>query len=160
MTLIALILAAAIVALIVTVNDGYPSTTPPPPAFTGAELEALQTAVQTLATTVAVTLDQVVVDNYAGAEWRVTLTKSDGSTIQAIVIARHNGTASADATTASCTIEYNAAAAALAELTTLDVDLSGSGAAQVLRLRATMTYASGTWKGSTWRVPQKPPQYA
>jgi hypothetical protein len=124
-----------------------------------ATLERLQTAAQTLPTTTAVTLDSILVDNYAAAEWKVTLTKSDGSTIGAVVRAQHNGTPGADATTATCTVSYSAEAAALAELTTLDVDLDGVGAAQVMRLRATMTYGAGTWKGSSWRVPQKPPQY-
>jgi hypothetical protein len=158
--ILALILSMLVLALIVTVNDGYPSRTPDTAAFTGALLEALQTAVQTLTTATAFTLDSVLVDSYAAAEWKVTLTKSDGKTIHAIVKARHDGRAAADATAAKCSIEYNADFADLAELTSLDVDLSGAGAAQVMRLRVTMTYASGTWKGSSWRVPQKPPQYA
>lgn len=158
--IITLLIAGLLLALFATIGDMYPSRTPDPAAFTGAELEALQTAVQTMPTTVAVTLDSVLVDSYGSAEWKVKLTKSDGSLIDAVVRAQHNGTASADATTASCTVSYVAAAAALAELTTLDVDLDGVGAAQVMRLRATMTHGAGTWKGSSWRVPQKPPQYA
>lgn len=158
--MIALLLIIFALALIVTVNDGYPSRTPDGNAFLGAQIEALQTAVQTLPTTVAVTLDSIAVDTYAAAKWEATFTKSDGSTIHATVHARHNGTDAADATTASCTVEYNADAAALAELTTLDVDLDGVGAAQVMRLRATMTYGAGTWKASSHRYPMKPPQYA
>jgi hypothetical protein len=159
MSLLVIILAGLVMALLLSVNDGHPSRTPDAASWTGAELEALQTATQTLPTTVATTLDSVLVDNYAAAEWKATLTKDDGSTITAVVRAQHNGTPGADATSGTCTVSYSAEAAALAELATLDVDLSGAGAAQVMRLRVTMTYASGTWKGSSWRVPQKPPQY-
>lgn len=137
-------------------GDPQPQT----PRHLVAALERSQTAVQTLPTTVAVTLDSVAVDTYAAAKWEATFTKSDGSTIHATVHARHNGTPAADATVARCTVEYNADAAALAELTTLDVDLDGVGAAQVMRLRGTMTYGSGTWKVSSHRYPMKPPQYA
>lgn len=124
-----------------------------------ASLEGAQTAVQTLATTVAVTVDQVLCDNYAAAEWKVTLTKSDGTTVLFNVHAKHNGTDSADATTAGCSITRTGELAT-GDTFVLDVDLNGAGAAQYLRLRLTVTHAAGTYKVSSWRVPQKPPQYA
>lgn len=157
MSLLALLLVMILVALVATVNDGYPATELATAAFTAAELESLQTAVQSLPTTVATTLDSVVADNYCAAEWKVTLTKDDGTTIVRVVKAWHNGTASADATTAQCSITGGGW---MPDTMVLDVDLSGVGTAQVMRLRCTLTYASGAWKGSSWRVPQKPPQYA
>lgn len=155
-----LLLSMVLLALVVSLNDASgPSRTPDPASFTGAELEALQTAVQTLATTVAATVDQVLCDNYAAAEWKVTLTKSDGTTVVFNVHAKHNGTAAADATTAGCSITRTGELAT-GDTFALDVDLSGAGAAQYLRLRLTVTHAAGTYQVSSWRVPQKPPQYA
>jgi hypothetical protein len=120
-------------------------------------LEGAQLGPFTPVTTVAMTLDSLLVDNYGGAVWEITLLKSDGTGLTRRVTARHNGTTAADATTANCAITGEGISS---ELTTLDVDLSGAGVAQVMRLRLTMTFASGTWQVSPWRLPMKPPQYS
>jgi len=155
--LLIIVLTGLLMALLLTINDGYPSRTPDPAAFTGAELEALQLGPFTMVTTVAQTLDSLLVDSYGGAVWELTLNKSDGTRLTRRVTAVHNGSSSADATTATCSITGTGISS---ELTLLDVDVSGVGAAQVLRLRLTMTYGAGTWKTSVWRLPQRPPQYA
>ncbi len=153
----AFLLSIIALALVASLNDGGgPSRTPDPAAFTGAELEALQLGPFTMATTVAQTLDSLLCDNYCAAVWELTFAKSDGTRLTRRVTAAHNGTSAADATTATCSITGTGISS---ELTTLDVDLSGATTAQVLRLRLTMTFASGDWEVSVWRVPQKPPQY-
>ncbi len=153
--LLCLVLLALAIAL--TVNDGYPSRTPDEVTFLASQLEALQLGPFTAVTATPFTIDSLLVDSYAAAVWEVTATKSDGTTITRRVSASHNGTASADATVATC---VSAGSGLSSELTLLDVDLSGAGAAQVMRLRCTLTFGAGTWKVSAWRLPQKPPQYA
>jgi hypothetical protein len=157
MSLIAFIIAALVVALALTIGEGQGSRTPDPAAFTAAELESLQLGPFTMVTTVAQTLDSLLCDNYGGAEWLLTFEKSDGTRLTRRVVATHNGTNAADATVATCSITGSGISS---ELTSLDVDLSGVGAAQTLRLRCTMTFGAGTWKISPWRIPQKPPQYS
>lgn len=156
MMLLTLILAGLVLALIATINDGFTSTAPTSPAFTAAELEELQLGPFTMVTTVTQTLDSLPCDDYGGAVWDLTFTKSDGTRLTRRVTATHNGTSAADATAATCSITGTGISS---ELTTLDVDVSGAGTAQVMRLRLAMTFASGTWKVSAWRLPQKPPQY-
>lgn len=120
-------------------------------------IEALELGPFTMVTTVAQTLDSLLVDNYGMAEWKVRAVKSDGTTFDRTVRGEHNGLASADATlTQSSAIGTGISS----ELTDITVDLNGVGVAQVMRLRMTFTYGAGTWKVSTWRLPQKPPQYA
>lgn len=121
-----------------------------------ASLEGLQVT-QALTTTVEVTLAQVKVDNYGAALWEVTFITNLGATFVRTVRAWHNGTAAGDATTAQCTVSGGGWSS---EITKLDVDLDGVGAAQVMRLRCTLTFASGARKASTIRFPMKPPQYA
>jgi hypothetical protein len=120
-------------------------------------LEAAQLGPFTPVTTVALTLDSLLCDDYGGAVWEINFIKSDDTFFTRRVTARHNGTASADATIARCAISGEGINS---ELTTLDVDLNGVTTAQIMRLRLTMTFGAGTWKVSVWRLPQKPPQYA
>lgn len=120
-------------------------------------LEAAQLGPFTMVTTVAQTLDSLVADNYGMAAWEMSFSKSDGSVLTRRVTAKHNGTASADAT---AVVSQAMGIGLNAELTDITCDVSGAGAAQVMRLRCTMTFGAGTWKISTWRLPQKPPQYA
>lgn len=157
MSLLILILAGLVVALFATMSDLDASRTPDSAAFTGYALEALQLGPLTLVTAVAQTLDSLVADDYGGAAWELTFNKSDGTRLTRRVTATHNGTNAADATVATCSIIGTGISS---ELTLLDVDVSGVGAAQVLRLRCTMTFGAGTWKVSAWRLPQKPPQYS
>lgn len=123
----------------------------------GAAVEGLELGPFTMVTAVAQTLDSLIVDSYGMAAWEISFSKSDGNVITRRVTAKHNGTASADATAVvsqAMGIGFNT------ELTDITCDVSGAGVSQVMRLRCTMTFAAGTWKCSTWRVPQKPPQYA
>ncbi len=154
---LALILAGVVLAFAATINDLQHTNMTLGPAAVVGRLEGTQLGPFTMVTTVAQTFDTVLVDSYGRAQWELHFTKSDGTTLTRTVDARHNGTASADATTATCSIEGGGISS---ELTSLDVDLSGAGAAQLMRLRCTMTYGAGTWKVTTWRLPMKPPQYA
>ncbi len=157
MSLLVFIIAALVVALALTFGEGQGSRTPDPAAFTAAELEALQLGPFTPVTTVALTLDSLLVDSYGAAVWELTFAKSDGTRLTRRVTAVHNGTNAADATVVTVSSDGIGLSS---ELTTLDADLSGVGAAQVMRLRLTMTFVAGTWKVSGWRLPQKPPQYS
>jgi hypothetical protein len=70
-------------------------------AEVAALFEALQLGPFTLVTTVALTLDSLLVDTYGAATWELTFLKSDGTRLTRTVTAVHNGSSGADATTVS-----------------------------------------------------------
>lgn len=135
----------------------YPGADPLDATAVSALIEGLELGPFTMVTAVAQTLDSLLVDSYGGAEWQVRAVKSDGTTIERTVKAIHNGLTTADATTVQCSATGTGITS---ELTDITCDVSGVGVAQVMRMRATFTFAAGTWKVSVWRLPQKPPQYA
>lgn len=91
----------------------------------------------------AATLDSVLVDDVLGAEWtyhaRSTVTASKIQSGK--ILAVHDGTSSADATTADYTrfavLRMGSAISALS----FEVDVDGTGAAQTMRLRCSSTEA-------------------
>lgn len=106
-----------------------------------------------LSSGVAATLDSVVADSYQAAAWDVTLVKS-GSTSQRRIYGRHNGTSGADATTTAMG-DHGSEDVGTVDVA-LDVDVSGAGTSQVMRLRATAS--SSGWTAYVTRVPIKPTQ--
>ena len=94
--------------------------------------------------TTVVTVDSVVVDDVLAAEWTVHARSSAAATNlwAGKILALHNGTASADATD----VDYNTFAILKSgsAISTLDfeVDLDGTGAAQVMRLRVSSGQAA------------------
>ncbi len=117
-----------------------------------AALEGLTTLIA-LVNGVATTIDSILADSYQGASWEVTLVKGTARR-KVKVWAVHDGTSGADATAA----QYTEAGAD--DLGTVDVvlsvDVSGVGAAQVMRLRGLAS--SVGWTAESWRLPEKPVQ--
>jgi len=103
---------------------------------------ATQTAQSTITNT-SVVLDSVLVDEHSAAKWLVTFVDAANSRRNAVeVYATHNGLAAADATLADNTQYAILKANGKITAVTLSVGLNGTGAAQVMRLIATV--ASGT----------------
>lgn len=92
--------------------------------------------------TTATTADSVLVDSVAAVKWYVYAREAaNPARVKAFEVwATHNGTPSADATQADDTVYAKLKIGADFNLT-LSVDLSGTGAAQVMRLRAASTTA-------------------
>lgn len=95
--------------------------------------------------TSAATVDQVSVDEVKAVHWKVhVFVQANPNRIKVFEIyASHNGTAAADATIADDT-QYSILKIGSNFNLTLDVDLNGTGAGQVMRLRASSTTAGVT----------------
>lgn len=94
--------------------------------------------------TAATTVDSVNVDSVAAAKWVVYAAGSAGGDAnkKAVVeiLATHNGTAAADATDADFNVYAKLKMGSIPGLT-FNVDVSGTGAAQTMRLRVTSSLA-------------------
>lgn len=101
----------------------------------------------------ATTIDSIAVDSYAAAGWLVVLAKGTARRT-VFVLADHDGTSGGDATAADPT-EFGKGDRGTVDVV-LSVDVNGTGAAQVMRLRA---LASSTgWTATAYRIPLKPAQ--
>jgi hypothetical protein len=99
------------------------------------------------------TIDSILADNYAAAGWLVVLAKTTSRRV-VFIWAAHDGATAGDATAATYT-EAGADDVGTVDVV-LSVDVSGTGAAQVMRLRA---LASSTgWTATAYRIPLKPAQ--
>lgn len=102
-----------------------------------------------LTDSVAVTVASELVDDYSTAVWLVTLAKSDGTRERWTVEASHDGTSGADATAATWSVYGLGPDGG----NTLAVDVNGTGASQIIRLRVT---ANGTgWTAYVTRLYHK-----
>lgn len=114
-------------------------------ALGAANVSTTQSGVSTISTQ-----DSVLVDAVASVQWLVTA-RQGTSMNSRIVWASHDGTTGGDAVDVDHTefakIKKNAVIAGL----TVDVDLSGAGAAQVMRLRVATT-AAADWHATRMPV--------
>ena len=110
-----------------------------------ALLSRARVETSSLAVTAATTVDSVAVDTAAAAKWVVHVqgnSAGDATNKQVVeILATHNGTTASDATGADYSVY---AKLRMGEVTglTFSVDVSGSGAAQVLRLRVASTMSA------------------
>lgn len=117
------------------------------PAELITELEAGTPVAVALSTGAYVTVSSHLVDSYGTRGGRLQLTKTDGSRISRTVQFGHNGTTGADATTATIESRGLGTHADFNHTTPdwLDVDLSGVGTAQVIRLRVKAGANGASW---------------
>lgn len=115
-----------------------------------ATLEAGTPAAVALSTGAYVTIGSWLVDSYGTRGGRLSLTKTDGSRISRTVQFGHNGTTGADATTATISAQGLGTHADFDFSTPdwLDVDLSGAGTAQVIRLRVKAAANGASWSAT------------
>jgi len=114
-------------------------------ATASAKLDRARTEATSTAVTSAVTTDSVLVDSVAAVKWIVHCQGNqagDAAKKQVVeILAAHDGTAASDATDTDYTVYSKLRIGpALAGLT-FAVDVSGTGAAQVMRLRVSSTTA-------------------
>lgn len=106
---------------------------------------ALEARSQATGVTAQATVDQVLVDDIKAAKWIVhAFEEATPANIKSLeVMAVHNGTAAADATSVDNSVSAILKLGANFNLE-ISVDLSGAGAAQVMRLRAQSSTAGVT----------------
>ncbi len=117
------------------------------PATIRARLEAGTPTAIALSTGAAVTVASWLVDSYGTRKGELQFTKTDGSRMRYPVTIRVDSPAGgADATVATAVAGIgDATHADLPAGTWLGADVSGSGAAQVARLRITATANGASW---------------
>ena len=111
-------------------------------AASGAKLDRARTETSDTAVTTATTVDSVSVDETALCKWIVHVQGNqagDAAKKQVVeVLATHDGHSSADATQTDYTV-YSKLRIGNVQGLQFSVDVSGSGAAQVMRLRVQST---------------------
>ena len=127
----------------------FTGVTIPDSSTVKSALQSLETAVEAItvsgsssAITTAVTVDSVLVDNVGAVEWylQVTLDSDPSRKLVEKIHAAHNGTASADATSADYTVFGKLQIGNNFNLT-VSIDVNGSAGSQVMRLRVAATGA-------------------
>jgi hypothetical protein len=105
-------------------------------------VEGVQVAGSATAVTTAVTLDSVLVDNESAVEWfvKISLDSAPERVATMKIHALHNGTSSADATNVDDS-EFGKIQLGSGFNYVLAVDINGTGAAQVMRLRLSASAA-------------------
>lgn len=111
---------------------------------TDAELTRQRGKTSAAGVTTAVTLDSVLVDDVANAQWLVTVEKQSAPANKSHleIFAGHNGHAAADASSVDDTIFSKLKQGSNFNVT-VSVDLSGAAGAQVMRLRVASTEPGG-----------------
>jgi len=107
---------------------------------------ALEGRTQATAVTTVLTLDSALVDDVLGSEWELHI-REDANPARVRmekIRALHNGTAAADATTIDDST-YGVIKLGANFNATVSVDLNGTGAGQVMRLRVASTSAGATF---------------
>jgi hypothetical protein len=99
-----------------------------------AEAQKARTTLTSTGVTSAVTADSVLVDDYYSIKWDVYASDGTGAYRRLVVEAAHNGTGSADATSADYSTTTVLKSGAVPGFK-VSVDLNGTGAAQVMRLQ-------------------------
>lgn len=114
-------------------------------ATQAALLARARVETESLAVTAATTIDSVNVDTVAAAKWIVHVqgnASGDAANKQVVeILATHDGTGSADATATDYNVYAKLRMGSITGLS-FSVDVSGTGAAQVMRLRVTSTMSA------------------
>lgn len=105
------------------------------------ENQVVQTSTSVSAAT-ETTIDSVLVDDALAVEWSVAVHENTGTDVEMVTVhAVHNGVNGADAASVDFS-EFAQLVVGTVDGLTFTVDLSGSGAAQTMRLRCTTTNAT------------------
>lgn len=111
-------------------------------AVVSAKLDRARTESSATAVTTAATVDSVLVDSVAACKWTVHVQGNAGgdadNKIVVEVLGTHDGTSAADATAADYNVYAKLRMGAITALQ-FSVDVSGTGAAQIMRLRVQST---------------------